>query len=57
VIDLKHWWDRSAEMRVLSTTMNDIEARAIMVRLADDYDKMTDRADIRANGGTPPGGV
>jgi hypothetical protein len=44
-------------MRVLSTTMNDIEARAIMVRLADDYDKMTDRADIRANGGTPPGGV
>jgi hypothetical protein len=33
---------RSAGMRVLSETMNDVEARATMLRLADDYDYMAD---------------
>ena len=44
----KRWHDRAAEMRVLSETMNDVEARATMLRLADDYDKMADRAEARA---------
>jgi hypothetical protein len=30
--DPKHWYDRAAEMRALSETMNDIETRAIMLR-------------------------
>ena len=43
VNDYKHWRDRAAEMRALSDTMTDAETVAIMLRLADDYDKLADR--------------
>jgi hypothetical protein len=46
--DSKHWRDRAAEMRVLSTTMHDAETIAVMLRLADDYDILADRAEARA---------
>jgi len=46
--DAKHWRDRAAEMRVLSTEMKDLEAQSIMVQLANDYDKLADRAERRA---------
>jgi hypothetical protein len=42
--DPKHWSDRADEMRALSETMKSEEATAIMLRLADDYDKLADRA-------------
>ena len=48
VSDPKHWRDRAAEMRALSETMDDVEARAIMLRLAEDYDKLADRAEVAA---------
>jgi len=35
-------------MRVLSTGMKDFEARTLMVKLANDYDKLADRAEARA---------
>jgi len=54
VNDSRHWRDRAAEMRALSDMMSDIEAAAIMLRLADDYDLLADRADIRSNGGVAP---
>jgi hypothetical protein len=55
--DPKHWRDRAAEMRALADTMNDAETIAIMKRLADDYDKLADRAAGRSNEGVPPGGL
>ena len=52
--DPKHWHDRAAEMRAISDTMNDIDTRATMLRLADDYDKLADRAAQRAGGEATP---
>ena len=46
--DTKHWRDRAAEMRALSDMMDDAEAVAIMLRLANDYDLLADRAAERA---------
>jgi hypothetical protein len=46
--DVKHWRDRAAEMRVLAGEMKDAEAQTIMARLANDYDKLADRAELRA---------
>jgi hypothetical protein len=46
--DAKHWRDRAAEMRVLSAEMKDFEARTLMLKLANDYDKLADRAEERA---------
>ncbi len=46
--DAKHWSDRVAEMRALSAEMKDFETRTLMLRLANDYDKLADRAEERA---------
>jgi hypothetical protein len=52
--DPKHWFDRAAEMRALAETMVDVETKAIMLRLAEDYDKLADRAARRAYAETTP---
>ena len=54
VDDAEHWRERAAQMRVLVTTMKQMEAQAIMARLAEDYDKLADHAELRANGEIPP---
>jgi hypothetical protein len=51
--DAKHWRDRAAEMRVLSCGMN-AESQSMMLRLANDYDKLADRAEDRAKNDIPP---
>ena len=42
--DPLHWRTRAADMRALAVTMKDAETIAIMNRLADDYDKLAERA-------------
>jgi hypothetical protein len=44
IYDEKHWRERAAHMRILSLEVKDPEAAAIMTKLADDYDKLADRA-------------
>ena len=54
--DVNHWRDRAGEMRVLATTTKDIEAQAAMVWLADVYNELANRAELRAHSEVPPGG-
>jgi hypothetical protein len=49
--DPKHWYDRAAEMRVIADEMERGETQEIMRRLADDYDKLGDRAAERLTNG------
>jgi hypothetical protein len=42
--DVKHWRDRAAEMRGLSEEMKDPKAKVLLLDLADDYDRLADRA-------------
>jgi hypothetical protein len=52
----EHWRDRATEMRALSETTRDVEAAATILRLADVYDELADRAEMR-NNGVPPSGM
>jgi hypothetical protein len=45
--DAKHWRDRAAEMRVLAAEMQGTRTAVLMSDLADDYDKLADRAEER----------
>lgn len=46
--DAKHWRDRAAEMRVLAEDMGDARTATLMNDLANDYDKLAQRAEERA---------
>ncbi len=52
--DPRHWHDRAAEMRALAEEMASIETRATMLKLADDYDKLGDRAEERGGKAIKP---
>ena len=47
-LDPKHCRDRAAHMRLLALQVKGPEAAAVMQKLADDYDKLADRAVLRA---------
>jgi hypothetical protein len=51
--DPQHWRDRAAQMRALALTMGDTEVAILIRDLATDYDKLAERAAIKANGKKP----
>jgi hypothetical protein len=48
-----HWRARSEEVRNLANQMNDPESKDAMLRIADDYERLANRAENRAAGRLP----
>jgi hypothetical protein len=55
VNDSHHLRERAAEMRASSKELKDNNTAVVIMRLADLYDRLADRAEMRSNGGVPPG--
>jgi hypothetical protein len=51
--DPKHWILRAEEIRVLAAEMKDIDAKRMLLKIADDYEKLASRAEQRAVGKHP----
>ena len=51
--DPKHWLDRAKEARALAEKMDDPEAKRTMLKNADDYERLAQRAEERAAGHWP----
>jgi hypothetical protein len=45
--DPKHWRDRAST--ALASEMRDLDSQAMMLRLADDYDNLANRAEKRSD--------
>jgi hypothetical protein len=48
--DPEHWRSRAREARAIAEQMTDADSRSAMLRIADDYDQLAERAAARAAG-------
>jgi hypothetical protein len=48
ISDPSHWRERAADARRLADQMTDPVAQQVMLGIADDYDRLADRAQRRA---------
>ena len=46
----EHWHKRAEEMRTFAEDMRNSDARPIMLRIADDYDRLAQRAEEELGG-------
>ena len=49
--DPEHWRERAEEARHLAEQMSDPVAREMMLRIAEDYERIAEHARVRTNGG------
>jgi hypothetical protein len=47
--DPRHWRERGEEMRRIAEGIDDAKSRQIMLKIADEYDKLAARAENRSN--------
>ena len=48
--DPEHWCKRAEEMRTLAEEVKDPQSKQMMLRIAEDYERLAKRADERARG-------
>jgi len=53
VNDPAHWRQRAQEARTIADQLTDLQAKAAMLRIADDYERLAERAAARAVGRQP----
>jgi hypothetical protein len=51
--DPEHWRNRAQEARTLADQMDDEASKQTMLRIADDYERLAERALQRAQGASP----
>ena len=49
VNDPKHWRQRAEDMRALAKSESDITAKSAMMQIAENYDRLAERAQARAD--------
>jgi hypothetical protein len=49
--DPKHWRRRAAAARLVAGQLDDPVAKAAMLRIAEDYERIAEHARVRTNGG------
>jgi hypothetical protein len=47
----EHWRGRAQQLRFVAQEIADAKSKAIMLKIAEDYEKLAKRAELRTDGG------